>query len=183
MDRERAISLVKQKVKNKNLIKHMLATEAIMRKLAEHFGEEIDIWGLAGLVHDVDYDETLNTPELHGKLGAKMLDEVGADAQIIQAVLSHCPHYSKTRESRLEIALYASDPLSGLIVAAALIHPDKKLKSLNTAFVLKRFGEKWFAKGANRDQIKACQKIDIPLEQFIEIGLLAMQGIANDLGL
>ncbi|MEW6380388.1 MAG: HD domain-containing protein [bacterium] len=183
MNRDQALSLIRVGVKNENLVKHMLATEAIMRTLAEHFGEDNDLWGLAGLVHDLDYDQTLKEPKQHGRLGAGALEAAGADPLICQAVVAHSPHYDQPRKTRLEKALFAADPLSGLIVAAALVHPDKRLASLDTPFILKRFQEKWFAKGASREQIRACQELALSLEEFIGLGLKAMQGISEELGL
>ncbi|MEW5802313.1 MAG: HDIG domain-containing metalloprotein [bacterium] len=183
MNRDSAISLIREKVKNKNLIKHMLATESIMAALAVHFGEDANLWGLAGLVHDIDYDLTLNDPDQHGRLGARMLEEAGADPVIIQAVKAHGPAYGQPRLSRIDTSLFAADPLSGLIVAAALVHPQKKLAVLDTSFILKRFQEKWFAKGANREQILACEQVELKLDEFIDLGLKAMQGISGELGL
>jgi len=183
MNRDDALALIRAGVKNENLIKHMLATEAIMRALAEHFGEDSDLWGLAGLAHDLDYDQTLKEPKQHGRLGAKTLEEAGADPLICQAVAAHSPHYDQPRVSRLEKALFAADPLSGLIVAASLVHPQKKLASLDVSFILKRFQEKWFAKGASRQQILSCEQIGLSLEEFIDLGLKAMQGISEELGL
>lgn len=183
MERAEALTLIHENVKNKNLIKHMLATEAIMQKMAEYFGEDITLWGMAGLVHDLDYDKTLKTPEEHGRLGAQMLKHSGADPKIIQAVLAHGPSFFQERVSPMDIALFAADPLSGLIVAAALIHPQKRLAALDTSFILKRFQEKWFAKGANREQIRACEKLDLPLEKFVELALKGMQEISGELGL
>ena len=183
MERAEALNLIHENVKNKNLIKHMLATEAIMKKVAGYFGEDMDLWGLAGLVHDLDYDKTLKSPEKHGLMGAQMLKDAGADPKIIQAVLAHGPSFTGERENALDIALFAADPLSGLIVAAALIHPQKKLAALDTSFILKRFQEKWFAKGANREQIRACEKLNLTLEKFVELALKAMQEISRELGL
>ncbi len=183
MDRAEALNLIHENVKNKNLIKHMLATEAIMQKVAGYFEEDVEVWGLAGLVHDLDYDKTLKTPEEHGQLGAQMLKDAGADPKIIQAVLAHGPSFIQEREIPLDIALFAADPLSGLIVAAALIHPQKKLAALDTFFILKRFKEKWFAKGANREQIRACEKLNLSLDKFVELALKAMQDISGELGL
>ena len=183
MQRAEALHLIHENVKNKNLIKHMLATEAIMKKVAGYFGENIELWGLAGLVHDLDYDKTLKTPEKHGLMGAQMLKDVGADPKIIQAVLAHGPSFTRERETLLDITLFAADPLSGLIVAAALIHPQKKLAALDTSFILKRFQEKWFAKGANREQIRACEKLDLTLERFVELALKGMQEISGELDL
>jgi len=183
MNRDRALSLIREKVKNENLIKHMLATEAIMRTLAGHFGEDADLWGLAGLVHDLDYDQTIKNPKQHGRIGALMLEGAGYDPLIVQAVLAHSPHYDQPRTSRLDRSLFAADPLTGLIVAAALIHPQKKLAALDTPFILKRFQEKWFAKGASREHIRTCEEVSLSLEEFIDLGLKAMQEIAPELGL
>ena len=183
MERAEALNLIRENVKNKNLIKHMLATEAIMQKVAGYLKEDTEVWGLAGLVHDLDYDKTLETPEQHGLMGAQMLKDAGADPKIVQAVLAHGPSFTRERETPLDIALFAADPLSGLIVAAALIHPQKKLAALNSSFILKRFQEKWFAKGASREQIRACEKLDLTLEKFVELALKGMQEISRDLGL
>lgn len=181
MTRDQGLKLIKKSVKNKNLIKHMLATEVIMRKLAEKFEEDLEEWGLAGLIHDVDYQLTEATPEKHGLLGAEMLKELEVEESIIQAVKGHCDHVERT--TLMDKALFACDPLTGLIVAAALIHPDKKLTSIDTDFIMKRFGEKSFARGANRDQIRSCSELNLSLEEFISLGLESMTDIAQDLGL
>ena len=112
-----------------------------------------------------------------------MLEEMGVDEDIVYAVISHNEHEGYERKSLLDKALYATDPLTGLIVAAALIHPDKKLASIDTQFVMNRFGEKSFARGASREQIETCKEISLGLEEFIEIGLKAMQEISDDLEL
>lgn len=181
MDRSEALSLVKENVKNKNLIKHMLAAEAIMRHLAEHFGEDVQTWGLAGLLHDVDYDKTKDDPEQHAVVGAKLLEEKGLPKEVVHAVLAHAE--KAERVSLMDKVLYATDPLTGLIVAAALIHPDKKLSSIDAKFVMNRFGEKSFARGANREIIQSCSEFGMELEEFISHGLKAMQGISEELGL
>lgn len=181
MNRQEALDLVLEKVSNKNLVKHMLATEACMRKLARNLQEDEERWGICGLLHDLDYDETVQTPEVHGLKTVEWLKERGIEEGILLAILAHNCH--KPTESLLEKALYAVDPLTGLIVASALMHPDKKLKSIDQEFVLRRFKEKRFAAGANREQIKSCEGMGIPLEDFVGICLQAMQEIADDLGL
>ena len=181
MIRNEAFNLVKSKVSNTNLIKHMLATEAVMRRLAEHFGEDPELWGLAGLLHDLDYDETVDDFPRHGLLTAEMLQDYDVDDRVVQAIKAHPGHVEA--ESRMDKALYAVDPLTGLIVAAALMHPSKKLKSVDTDFVMNRFKEKRFAAGANRDQIKSCDQIGLDLETFLTISLQAMQDIDDVLGL
>jgi putative nucleotidyltransferase with HDIG domain len=181
LERDEAIELVSSKVKNDRLIKHMLAVEAVMRVLAERLGEDVGRWGLAGLVHDLDYDETVKEPERHGRVGAQYLREMGVGEDITRAVESHAGHVS--RESRMDKALYAVDPVTGLIVAAALMHPSKNLGEVTTEFVLNRFKEKRFAAGADRDQIRTCMDLGLGLEEFIDLALRAMQGISSDLGL
>lgn len=181
MEREEAIGIVKSKVKNERLLKHMLAVEAVMKALAGHLGEKESAWALAGLLHDVDYDETTDNPEKHGILGANYLRGLGVADEVLQAVESHAGH--RNLESRMDRALYAVDPLTGLIVAAALMHPSKKIGAIDTAFVLNRFKEKRFAAGANREQIRTCEALGLSLEEFVGISLAAMQVISQELGL
>lgn len=181
MQREEALNLVKSKVKNKNLIKHMIATEACMAGLASHFGEDADLWSLAGLLHDLDYDETVSNPGEHGKLALELLKPYNLDSRLLYAISAHPGHYPA--KSRLDSALYSVDPLTGLIVAACLIHPDKKLSSLDTDFILRRFKEKRFAAGADRDQIMKCQDLGLSLEEFITICLKAIQSVSVQLEL
>jgi putative nucleotidyltransferase with HDIG domain len=181
LTREEALGVVRSKVSNERLVKHMLAAEALMKSLAERLGEDVHAWALAGLVHDLDYDETVKEPERHGRLGASYLREMGIDEEIACAVESHAGHID--RRTQMEKALYAADPLTGLIVAATLMHPSKRLKEVSPEFVMNRFNEKRFAAGADRDQIRSCDRLGISLEEFITLGLKAMQDIADDLGL
>ena len=183
MERKEALNLVKKHVKNKNLIKHMIATEAVMGALANHFYEDETSWRLAGLVHDLDYDQTAEEPEQHGLLTVQMLQELGFAEDIIHAVRTHNAALGFPRVSKMDKALYAADPVTGLIVAAALIHPAKKLSAIDSQFVLNRFGEKHFARGANREQIKACSELGLSLEEFVDISVDAMQKASGDLGL
>lgn len=181
MTRERALQLMEQNIQNKNLRKHCLAMEAVLRRLAGHLGEDEDLWGLTGLLHDVDYEITEGNPETHAVVGAEMLRKLNVDGRIVSAVLGH--NDKAPRQTALEKAVYASDPLTGLIVASALIHPDKRLAAINAQFVLNRFGEKLFAKGANREAIKTCAELGLSLEEFIAIALEAMTSISAELGL
>lgn len=183
MTREEALELVKQNVKNKNLIKHMIAAEVVMAKLARRLGGDPEKWGLAGLLHDIDYDETAKDPQRHSILGAEMLEKAGVDPEIVYAVKVHNEAHGLPRISMMDKALYAVDPLTGLIVAAALIHPEKKLSAIDTQFVLNRFKESGFARGANREQIKACSELGLSLDEFVALGLEAMQEAADQLGL
>ncbi|MBN1779956.1 HDIG domain-containing protein [bacterium] len=181
MMRDEAFNLVKQHVSNKNLIKHMLATEAVMGSLARHLGENETEWKLAGLLHDLDYDKTVDHFERHGLLTAELLSSHDISEAVIQAIKSHPGHFP--RESAMDKALYAADPVTGLIVAAALMHPSKKLKNVDVTFVERRFQEKRFAAGADRDQIRSCETLGLGLSEFIALSLRAMQEIDGELGL
>ncbi len=181
MQREEALDLIKSKVKNKNLIKHMIATEACMAELAYHFGEDIKVWSLAGLLHDIDYDQTVNDPGNHARIAMSILKAYNLDEQILYAIQAHPGHVPP--KCRLDWALYSVDPLTGLIVAACLMHPTKKLSAIDVDFVIRRFKEKRFAAGANRDQIMKCQEIGLNLEEFIAMCLRGMQQVAVQLEL
>ena len=184
MDREQALKEVKKRVKNPNLLKHMYAVEAVMRRLAKRLGGNEEQWALAGLLHDIDYEETAQDPARHSLAGAEILAGLGVDEEVVRAVKVHNPAHGLQRRTFMESALHIADPLTGLIVAAALIHPEKKLSAIDTQFVLNRFGEKQFARGANREQIALCrEELGLELEEFIGIGLEAMQAIAGELGL
>jgi len=181
MTRDEAFSLIKSKVKNKNLVKHMIATEACMKALARYFHEDEELWSITGLLHDVDYDQTSKDPSKHGVVGSQMLQEMGIDERIVYAVKSHAGHAEA--KSVMDKTLAAVDPLTGLIVAAALMHPSKKLKEVDTKFVMNRFKEKSFAAGANRDNIKTCEDLGLSLEDFIGISIEGMKSVSDELGL
>ncbi|NLO83308.1 MAG: HDIG domain-containing protein [Clostridiales bacterium] len=183
MTREDALKMVRENIKNKNLVKHALAVEAVMRELARRFGEPEDKWGLVGLIHDIDYEKTADNPSQHGLLGAQMLAETGLDEEIVNAVRAHNEALGYERVTRLDKALYAADPVTGLIVAAALVKPSKKLADVDTEFVLKKYKEKSFARGASREQINSCEELGLTLEEFIGLSIDAMQSIAGELGL
>ena len=184
MDREKAFNLLKENLKNQNLIKHSLAVEAGMRALAKFFGEDEEKWALAGLLHDIDYEKTKGDSKLHSKLGAEMLKNMGFEEEICQAVLTHNEIHGIEPKTKMAKALYCLDPLTGLIVASALVLPSKKLKDLKVKNVLNRFKEKRFAAGANREIIRKCEDfLGISLEKFVEIVLGAMQKISDQLGL
>ncbi len=182
MTREEALDSIKANVENENLIKHMLATEAIMRALAKHLGEDEEEWRLTGLLHDIDVELTEEDMSSHSKLGADLARELGASEAIAHAILCHNEAHGVLRETKLDKALFCADPLTGLIIAAALVRPDKKLAGLEAKSVRKRFKEKSCAAGADREQISQCSEIGLELDEFIELGLGAMQGIADDLG-
>ena len=183
MTREEALDSIKANVENKNLVKHMLATEAIMRALARRLGEDEEEWGLTGLLHDIDVELTEGDMNSHSKLGADLARELGASEAMAHAILCHNEVHGVPLEMKLDKALFCADPLTGLIIAAALVRPDKKLANLKAESVKKKFKEKSFAAGANRQQIAQCSELGLELDEFIELGLKAMQEIAADLGL
>ena len=183
MTREEALDSIKANIENKNTIKHMLATEAIMRALAKRFGEDEEEWGLTGLVHDIDMELTEGDMSTHSKLGADLARELGASEAMAHAVLCHNQAHGIPPETRLDKALFCADPLTGLITAAALVRPDKKLAGVEVKSLKKKFKEKSFAAGASREQIAQCTELGIELDEFIELGLGAMKGIAPSLGL
>ena len=195
MDRNQGYKLLTKYLQNKNLIKHSLAAEAAMKGIYKYLtpndkqkeNDEI-IWGITGLLHDIDYEVAQNTNRLdmHGKLIFEKEYEPDAIPEpIAHAIKSH--NFEMTGvmpNSTLDWAIFCADQLTGLIVAGALVHPDKKLESLTPEYILKRFGEKAFAKGAKRESILLCEdKLKIPLKEFISIVLKAMQGIHKELGL
>jgi len=181
--REEALNLVKKHISKKNILYHMLAVEAIMRSLARHFGEDEEKWGLVGLVHDVDYEKTETTPEKHSLIAEQILKEALPE-ELLRAVKAHnFKHTGVKPESRMEKALIASDAVSGLLVACALVMPSKKLAEVKVETVAKKFKDKDFARGAERERILICEEIGIPREKFFEISLNGLKEIAAEIGL
>jgi uncharacterized protein len=184
MEREKAVKILKENLQHENLFKHSLAVEAVMRRLAKFFKQEEDDWALAGLLHDIDYQKVKDDMSQHSLLGAKMLRELGLKEDICQAVKVHNRFHGIEPQSLMEKSLFVADPLTGLIVASALVLPSRKIADLTVENVLNRFKEKSFAKGADRETIGNCQDfLNISLEDFVGIGLTAMQEIARELGL
>ncbi len=187
MTRDQALKLVENWTKNKNLVKHMLAVEAQMRGLAKHFKEDEELWGLAGLLHDADYEMFAEEPKKHPSKIFEELEKNKADKKIAQAIKAHAWGWQKNAPepvSNLDWSLYCSDDLSGLIIACALVKPDKKLASVSVDSVLKKWNQKAFATGALREPAElAEEKLGLKLPDFIEICLKALQDISSSLGL
>ncbi len=180
LNRTEALAFVETHLKNKNLIKHCLASEAVLRALARHLGEDEEAWGLAGFLHDADVEMT--PAEQQGKtVGDMLADKITPEMRY--AMSAHNTKTGVEPMSRFDFALTSGETITGLIVAAALILPEKKLASLTKESVVKRFGERRFAAGADRSLIMHCEKLGLSLEQFADIALKAMQGIAGELGL
>ena len=184
MTRDEALNLLNKKLVNKNLVKHSLAVEACMRALARHFCEDEEIWGMAGLLHDLDYEVTAEDWTKHGLVTEEWLKEYDLPKEIFDIIKAHNADGLGIRpKTKAEIAIFAVDPLTGLITACALMNPEKKINNIETKSVLKKFKNLKFAAGANRDHIATCEKLGLTLEQFIDISLKAMQGISDKLGL
>ena len=193
--REQAIKILHENMESANLRRHCYAVEAVMRSLARFFKEDGEKWGIVGLLHDGDYEKTKATPEKHTLLMVEWLKAVGeTDPEIFSAILSH--NYAHLVEAdigdsgahepknKMEWSLYCCDELTGLIVAVALVKPDKTLASVTVDSIMKKWKERSFAAGVKREQIEKCdEKLNIPLVDFVGIALEAMQGISEELGL
>ncbi len=155
-----------------------------MQALAKKFGQTKESWVLAGLLHDIDYEQTKDEPAKHSLVGAQILQEKGLDREVWEAVKTHNEMHGIEPQSLMAKALYVSDPLSGLIVASVLVLPSKKIKDLTSENILNRFKERGFARGANREIIAQCEPLlGLSLEEFTEIALEAMQEISGELEL
>lgn len=184
IDRKEALELVQAHLSNPHMVNHCLASEAVLGALAERLGEDVEKWRLAGLLHDLD-SESHNDLDVHTRETARILTDKGVDPEIVDAIRLHNPqaHPGEQRSTPLQHGLAAGETLTGLIVAAALVNPAKKLAAVKPKSVKKRYKEKAFARGASREIIAECEKLDMTVPEFCELGLVAMQGIAEDIGL
>jgi putative nucleotidyltransferase with HDIG domain len=183
MKREEALAIVREYIKNENLVRHMLAVEAAMRFYAAQLGEDEELWGNVGLLHDFDWEIH---PDLdrHPQAGAPILRERNVPEEIIHGVLSHADHTGVARENRMEKALFACDELTGLITAVALVRPSRSLADLTASSVKKKWKDRAFAAGANREEIeRGASEFGVDLWEHVGNVIRAMQPIAADLGL
>ena len=184
MTRDEAEELLKRHVKSERMLDHSYAAEAILRALARRLGRDEEKWGIAGLLHDIDSEAVGGDLSRHGLEAEKILSEAGIDPEIVDAVKMHNEAVCGVRRSKeFQHALAAGETVTGLIVTTALVYPDKKIASVKVKSITKRMKEKAFAASVNRDTIRECEKIGLPLEEFVEISLGAMRGIAGRLGL
>jgi len=181
ISRAEALAIIAAKGQSSNIIKHLISVGGAMKALARHFGENEAEWELAGILHDADYN--LAPLDRHGYEAVEWFKGQIPDA-VARAVISHnFAGNGVSPEGKIGWAVYSVDNLAGLIIAATLVRPDKKLAGLTTESVLKRFREPSFAKGANREEIKACEKLGLSLEEFTEISLEGIKALAGELGL
>ena len=183
MDRSDALALVEERIPNRNLVNHCLAAEFIMEAIARHLAlsdSDVARWGLTGLLHDLDYAETGDDFGRHGLVTAELL-QGQVDDEMLHAILAHAE--KAPMETTMDRALYAADPTTGFIVAAALVRPDKCLANVEVKSLKKRWKEGAFARGASREQMATCETIGIPRDDFLELALAAMKAHAEELGL
>ena len=184
LPREEALELLRKYVKNEKMIAHSLASEAVLRELAVHLGRNAEAWAQAGLLHDLDVEVTNADAYTHGPEGAKWLAEMGVDDDIVDAIGMHNEIATgKARTTEFQHALAAGETITGLIMATALVYPDKKIASVKTKSVTKRMKEKAFAASVKRENILECEMIVIPIDTFADIAISAMCGIAEEIGL
>lgn len=182
--RDEALALLRESVKNENMVKHCLASEAVLRALARRFGEDEQVWGLAGLLHDIDIEVTGADPAVHGTKAGEILAGRDIPAEVLDAIRMHNEKaHGLKRTERFHRALAAGETITGLITATTLVYPDRKLASVKSSSVVKRMKEKAFAASVDRDIIRECEQIGVPLPEFAELALTAMRGISSDLGL
>lgn len=183
LTRNEALSLVREHVKNENLVRHMLAVEAAMAAYAQKFGEDEQTWRVAGLLHDFDW-EIHPTLEQHPKKGAEILRSRGVEEDMIQIILSHAPHTGVPRDSLIRKALFACDEITGLVTTVALVRPSKKIGDVKLKSIKKKWKDKAFAKGVNRGDVETgAQELGVDLDDHIQTVLEAMKSISADLGL
>ena len=186
--REDALALVHEYTASDSLRKHMLAVEAAMRAYAEHFGEDVERWGLTGLVHDFDYErypnEAHSPTEEHPSQGVRVLRDLGYPEDVLQAILGHATYCGVPRETRMAKTLFAVDELAGLITATALVRPSRSVLEVEARSVRKKMKDKAFARGVSReDVVRGAQELGVDLDEHIGFVVAAMQRNASALGL
>jgi len=183
LDRQSALELVQQYTKSEGLIKHMLAVEACLVAYAKRFEENVEVWGIVGLLHDFDYEMYPNPPD-HPEKGSLILKDQGYPEDVIYAIKSHADWTGCPRRSRLDKTLFACDELSGFITAVALVRPDKKIQGMESRSVRKKMKDKAFARSVSREDIvRGAQELGIDLDEHISFCIRAMEASADKLGL
>ena len=183
INRTEALKLLENNLGNINLIRHCLASEAVLRAVAEDRGEDIDLWGITGLLHDIDYELSSDDPKKHGMIASEMLADY-LPFESIHAIQSHnALHTGIERDTDFDYLLAAGESITGLIVAVALVYPDRKLASVKPKSILKRMNMSAFARSVPRETIRECSKAGYDLDVFVGLALDAMKGIAEDIGL
>lgn len=184
MTREDALQLLGQYIRNERMINHCLASEAVLRALARRLGRDEEKWGLAGLLHDLDVELCNADLNVHCLETERILKEKGLDPEIVEAIKMHNETVTGTKRStEFEHALAAGETITGLIIATTMVYPERKIASVRGTSVIKRMKEKAFAASVSRENILECEKISIPLGEFVELSLRAMNEISDRIGL
>ena len=182
MNREKARQLVRKYAEKDTTVRHLISVEGVMRALARHFDEDVDRWGLAGLFHDLDQDETHDELERHGYQSVEWLRSEGFDDEaVLNAVLAHM--HDRYQTDLMSKSIVHADGVAGLLVACALVRPTKA-DGMKVSSVKKKLKEKSFAPGVERDKIRGVEEsIGVPMDQFIEVSIAGLQEVAPDIGL
>ncbi len=183
LDREQALLELSGRVSNKNLIIHSFAVESIMKALGSILDEDVELWSLTGLLHDIDFEKTLLAPEKRGKVGAEILENLGLDETIVYAVKAHNDIHGIDRRRKLDKALYATDPISELIFVYLESIPSKSINDINVKGVMEKFYDNTFAQQIDRSKILECEKIGLSLDRFVEISIDAIKDISDKIKL
>jgi putative nucleotidyltransferase with HDIG domain len=184
ISREEAMKLMEEYLQGDSLRKHCYATEAVMRAMAERLGYDPELWGIVGLLHDLDYEETKDRPAQHGLKTAEILRGRGVSGGVIEAIKAHnAETLGIERKTDLDIAITCSECITGMVVATTLVYPDKKIASVKPSSIIKRMKQKEFARNVNRDLIRKCEELHVSLEEFAQLSLKAMGKISDRLGL
>lgn len=181
MDRSDALALVRSKASKETTVRHLISVEGVMRRLAEHFGEDVERWGLVGLFHDIDQDQTHDDISRHAYLGAEWLREAGVDESITNGVLAHA--HEEYRTDLVTKAIVPADAVAGFLVACALVRPEKAV-GMKVSSCKKKLKEKSFAPGVNREEIYGCEEmIGVGLDEFLQLGIDGLASVAGEIGL
>jgi putative nucleotidyltransferase with HDIG domain len=181
VDLQQARTLAREKTEKETTYRHLVSVEGVMRRLGRHFGEDERAWALTGLFHDLDQDQTADDPERHARLAAEWLREAGVDEVVVNGVLAHAhPEFQTDRMSK---AIVAADAVAGLLVAAALVRPERS-SGMKVSSVKKKLKEKAFAPGVNRDEIALAEpNLGLSLDEFIGLAIEGLQEVAPDIEL
>jgi putative nucleotidyltransferase with HDIG domain len=181
MDRDDALALVREKAEKETTVRHLISVEGVMRRLARHFGEDEETWGLVGLFHDLDQDQTHDDPQRHANQAAEWLREAGVDERVVTGVLAHA--HEQYRTDRMTRAVVHADAVAGLLVAAALVRPQRA-EGMKVSSVRKKLKEKAFAPGVNREEITEVEeRLGVPLDEFLGLGIEGLQSVAVQIDL
>ena len=181
MDRDAAIALAREKTDKETTLRHLISVEGVMRSLARRLDGEEDLWALTGLFHDLDQDQTADDIDRHAYLAAEWLREAGVDERVVNGVLAHA--HEEYRKEPMDRAIVHADAVAGLLVASALVRPEKAT-GMKVSSVKKKLKEKAFAPGVNRDEISSVEEsIGLPVEALIEAGIEGLQTVAPEIGL